>query len=171
MPAGALSETSARAEIQLAADPRPWTPRAATSAPTELVTATNAEPTATRTQPGDEQLAAPEGIRRPPERQREQRDRDGVRRERQAHRLVAGPGARLDLGQQRGDEPEQGGIDRDRPDRDRGDRPATARWLRLDAHSPELCARAMESLASLPTIRLRGSRATQHQRAIAGEAA
>ena len=58
-PAGAVSETRASAEIQLAADPRPWTARAAINAPTELVTATSTEPAATNTRPPTSSLRRP----------------------------------------------------------------------------------------------------------------
>ena len=119
-----MSDTRARAEIQLAAEPRPWTPRAAISTPTEWVSATRTDPAATSSEARDQQLAPADGVGGAAQRQREQRDRDRVGGERDADRLVAGPGARLDLRQQRGDQPEQRGVDRDRADRDRGDRAA-----------------------------------------------
>ena len=58
-PGGAESETRARAEIQLAAEPRPWTPRAAIRAPTEWVTATSTDPAATSARPATSSLRRP----------------------------------------------------------------------------------------------------------------
>ncbi len=59
LPGGAVSDTRARAEIQLAAEPRPWTARAAMSAPTEWVSGTRTDPAATSRRPATSSLRRP----------------------------------------------------------------------------------------------------------------
>ena len=50
-PGGALSDTSASAEIQLAAEPTPWISRAAISSSSECEAAITADPAATSSRP------------------------------------------------------------------------------------------------------------------------
>jgi hypothetical protein len=51
LPGGAVSETSGRAEIQLAADPIPWTARATSRTTIDSDTAISTDPTATNNSP------------------------------------------------------------------------------------------------------------------------
>ena len=82
--------------------PVPWTARAADQRrrPSPSERDQRPSPAATSSRPATSSLRPPEGVGGPAERQREQRDRDRVGGERDADRLVAGPGALLDLRQQ-----------------------------------------------------------------------
>jgi hypothetical protein len=73
-------------------------------------------------EPGDQQGPTAERVGRASEGQRQQRDRDGVGCGRKPEGDVTGARALLDVGQQRGDQPEQRRVDRHRPDGDRDDR-------------------------------------------------
>jgi len=81
-------------------------------------------PRRSQQQPSEQQRPAADAVGGATERQRDDQDRERVGAEGEPELGLGGACAALDLGQQRGDQPEQRRIEGDRPDRDREDRPA-----------------------------------------------